>query len=60
MLLKIIGAVTSLRATSQEEALGMDPTQHGEEAYTSGDGAILVLPEGGAETTHGTAVEVRA
>ncbi len=44
-LLKIVGALTPLRATAQEEAVGMDPTQHGEEAYTTGEGAILVLHE---------------
>ena len=34
-----------LRATEHEEALGMDVVEHGEEAYTSGEGAILVAPE---------------
>jgi ammonium transporter, Amt family len=39
-----------LRASEREEALGMDVVQHGEEAYASGEGAILVGPEvGGAE-----------
>lgn len=46
VLMKAIGLVTTLRAGAQEEAQGMDPTQHGEEAYTSGEGAILVLPDG--------------
>ena len=45
VLLKLIGALAVPRASAQEEALGMDATQHGEEAYTSGEGAILVLPE---------------
>jgi len=45
VLLKLIGALTALRATEHEEALGMDPTMHGEEAYTTGEGAILVPPE---------------
>ena len=58
-LLKIIGLVTSLRASTQEEALGMDPTQHGEEAYTSGEGAILVLPDAGPEPSL-EAAEARA
>ena len=31
-----------LRATAHEEALGMDLVSHGEEAYASGEGAILV------------------
>lgn len=45
-LLKIIGAVMAIRASTQAEALGMDSTQHGEEAYTTGEGAILVYPDG--------------
>ncbi len=32
-----------------EEALGMDIVQHGEEAYATGEGAILVSTEGGLE-----------
>ena len=31
-----------LRATEREEAIGMDVIQHGEEAYATGEGAILV------------------
>jgi Amt family ammonium transporter len=42
VLLKLIGAFTPLKALAKEEGLGMDVTQHGEEAYTSGEGAILV------------------
>ena len=34
-----------LRATEREEALGMDVVQHGEEAYATGEGAILVTTE---------------
>jgi Amt family ammonium transporter len=34
-----------LRASSKDERLGMDVIQHGEEAYTSGEGAILVAWE---------------
>ena len=53
-LLKIVGALTPLRASAREEALGMDPTQHGEEAYTTGEGAILVLHDGGTEPSLGS------
>ena len=42
VLLRLVGLFTSLRATTQEEALGMDVTQHGEEAYLTGEGAILL------------------
>jgi Amt family ammonium transporter len=52
VLLRVIGLLMPLRATEREEALGMDVVEHGEEAYASGEGAILVTPEvGGAEAT---------
>jgi Amt family ammonium transporter len=35
--------------TERQEALGMDVVQHGEEAYNSGEGAILLTPEAGME-----------
>jgi Amt family ammonium transporter len=41
-LLKLIAAFTPLRASAHEEALGMDIVSHGEEAYATGEGAILV------------------
>jgi Amt family ammonium transporter len=44
-LLRLIGALSPLRADSKQEGIGMDVGQHGEEAYTSGEGAILVLPD---------------
>ena len=49
VLLRLIGAVMPLRAAPEEEALGMDVTYHGEEAYATGEGAILVTPEAGVE-----------
>lgn len=45
VLLKLIGMVTALRTASRTEGLGMDVTQHGEEAYTNGEGSILVIPD---------------
>ena len=48
-LLKVIGLLMPLRTTEHEEALGMDVVQHGEDAYASGEGAILVTPEIGDE-----------
>jgi Amt family ammonium transporter len=45
VILKVIGAVMPLRAESGDEGMGMDVTQHGEEAYSRGEGAILVLPD---------------
>ena len=45
ILLRLVGLMTRLRASSGDEALGMDVVEHGEEAYTTGEGAILVMPE---------------
>ena len=45
LLLRLIGAVVPLRAGDHEEAMGMDVVQHGEEAYVTGEGAILVIPD---------------
>ena len=44
VLLRLIGLVMPLRATEHEEAQGLDTLYHGEEAYASGEGAILVTP----------------
>ena len=49
LLLKVMGLVMPLRATEREEALGLDVIYHGEEAYPTGEGAILVTPEAGIE-----------
>jgi ammonium transporter, Amt family len=49
VILRVIALVVPLRVTEREEALGLDVTQHGEEAYTSGEGAILVTPEAGID-----------
>jgi Amt family ammonium transporter len=43
VLLKAIGLVTPLKAATREEGLGLDVSQHGEEAYADHEGAILVL-----------------
>ncbi len=47
VILRVLGLVLPLRATDRDQALGMDIVQHGEEAYTHGEGAILVGPEVG-------------
>ncbi len=49
LLLRGISFVTSLRGEERDEALGMDLIHHGEEAYASGEGAILVTPEDGGD-----------
>jgi Amt family ammonium transporter len=43
VLLKLIGLISPLRASERDERLGLDVTQHGEEAYTRGEGALLLL-----------------
>jgi Amt family ammonium transporter len=45
-----MGAFTALRANEHDEAVGMDVVQHGEEAYVTGQGAILVMPDPDGET----------
>jgi Amt family ammonium transporter len=49
ILLRVLGALMPLRSSEREEALGMDVIHHGEEAYATGEGAILVTPEAGVE-----------
>jgi ammonium transporter, Amt family len=44
-LLKLVALVLPLKAAPMEEGQGLDVSQHGEEAYTSGEGALLLLPE---------------
>jgi len=46
VLLRVVNALMPLRATERDEAVGMDIVQHGEEAYVTGQGAILVIPDG--------------
>ncbi len=58
-LLKAIALFTPLKATSGEEGLGLDVTQHGEEAYTTGEGALLLLREPAVAIPRGaSAVEI--
>ncbi len=45
VILKAMAFVLSLRAVPRIEGVGMDVSQHGEEAYASGEGSILVPPE---------------
>ena len=51
VLLKVIGLVSALAADAKAQGRGMDISQHGEEAYASGEGALLVL-----ESTESTPV----
>ena len=45
VLLKGIALVGKLAADARDQGVGMDITQHGEEAYTHGEGAVLVLAD---------------
>jgi ammonium transporter, Amt family len=45
IILSALKATFGLIATDKEQGTGMDITQHGEEAYANGEGAILVLPD---------------
>ncbi|HZN55813.1 MAG TPA: ammonium transporter [Candidatus Polarisedimenticolaceae bacterium] len=47
VLLKAVALVVPLRPPEREEAVGLDVLEHGEEAYSSGEGAVLVLSDGG-------------
>jgi Amt family ammonium transporter len=60
-LLKAIGAVTPLRAVADDESVGLDVSQHGEEAYVHAEGsatlslepanpAVRVVPGSAAES----------
>jgi Amt family ammonium transporter len=60
VILKLLGAVTALRAEPRVEGVGMDVSQHGEEAYASGEGSILVIPETAAATTPAAALTPQA
>jgi Amt family ammonium transporter len=45
VMLRLIALVTPLRGSEREEAQGMDIVHHGEEAYASGEGALLIKSE---------------
>jgi Amt family ammonium transporter len=44
-ILKLVALAMPLRAGSREEGLGLDVSQHGEEAYARDEGAVLLLPD---------------
>jgi ammonium transporter, Amt family len=47
VIVKAIGLAIRLRTDPREEGMGLDFTQHGEEAYSRGEGAILLLDSRG-------------
>jgi Amt family ammonium transporter len=42
-LVKLVNVFAAVRSDQRGEAIGLDITQHGEEAYTRGEGAVLVM-----------------
>ena len=42
ILVKLIALVSPIRANTKDEGMGLDLTQHGEEAYTDWEGAVLI------------------
>jgi Amt family ammonium transporter len=48
VILKVVALALPLRAAGRLEGIGLDVSDHGEEAYTGGDGAILMPPRAGA------------
>ena len=51
ILLRLMAFGFRLRVTERDEAVGLDVMQHGEEAYMTGEGAILVEPDGERDRT---------
>jgi Amt family ammonium transporter len=43
-ILKLVAVAMPLRSRVRDEAVGLDMSQHGEEAYARGEGAVLVRP----------------
>jgi Amt family ammonium transporter len=43
ILLRVIAALSPLRVSKRDEGVGLDVSQHGEEAYGTGEGALLLL-----------------
>ena len=42
-ILKLVNLIAPLRVSPRDEGLGLDVSQHGEEAYVRGEGALLIL-----------------
>jgi Amt family ammonium transporter len=49
VILKVIGLPDPLRRSRANQGIGMDILQHGEEAYSRGEGAVLVMHNGNPE-----------
>src|SRR6187397_787991 len=51
LLLKLIGLVVPLRASDDDEAIGLDISNHGEEAYVHAEGSRTLLEPAGEPVT---------
>jgi Amt family ammonium transporter len=51
-LLRLVQLVMPLRVSDREQAIGLDVVEHGEEAYASGEGALLIFPDGDGALDH--------
>jgi Amt family ammonium transporter len=49
VLIKLVSVAMPLRTVKRAEATGLDITEHGEEAYSRGEGTVLVLPASSTE-----------
>jgi Amt family ammonium transporter len=45
VILRVIALIIPLRRDATRERIGLDIIQHGEEAYSHGEGALLVIDE---------------
>jgi Amt family ammonium transporter len=53
IILRVIGLVIPLRREAARERIGLDVIQHGEEAYSHGEGALLVVQDRRAKARTG-------
>jgi Amt family ammonium transporter len=53
IILRLIALVIPLRREAARERIGLDVVQHGEEAYSHGEGALLVMQERRTKTRTG-------
>jgi Amt family ammonium transporter len=52
-VIRLVSLVTAVRVASRAEGFGLDVAEHGEEAYASGEGALLILPAAPAVPARG-------
>ncbi len=55
-LLKLVDLVVPLRVSKRDEGIGLDVSQHGEEAYVRGEGALLILRDALPRTAESVSV----